>query len=100
MVIDKNELKDISNAEALFLNNTNNNEYVIELHKENEVFRTIKFDIGNILGYNIASFCWGTDINGKQLLVEVVSECSSCPKNSSKSLKKEKKQNIKKFTRL
>lgn len=100
MVVTKNQLQEITNADALFLKNNSTKECILELHTDNKLTGSFKFNDGAVLGYRLANFCWGTNDKNQQTLFDIIPEGTSCPKNTNKCYKKEKEQNLKSFTRL
>ncbi len=85
-------LKELMDAEAVFLTNTNYKQYQLSLVRDGKSYKAIDISEATIFGYQLSYFCWG--INGKRrvTLLDIIDEKSSCPKKTHKNAEKVKEK--------
>ncbi len=88
LALSDESLKEICNAETVFLSNGGYKQYQLSLTKNGSTYKTINFTETTIFGYDLSFFCWSENDKKQITLTAIVDEKSSCPKNAYRDAQK------------
>lgn len=89
---DSTIIKNINQAEEIYLVNTKHKKYHLALYKNSVLFKTVEFSKGVVFAYKIVSFCWGENSRHQPILVNITGENSKCSKNTYNSYQQVEKK--------
>lgn len=97
VVFDLNTIKDIKQAEEVYISNVKYKKYDLELYKRGKLYKTIELTKGTIFTYKLSSFCWGENNKHQPILLIIIGEHSKCRNKTFKSYQdvERKKERIK-----
>ncbi|TPN87681.1 hypothetical protein [Aquimarina algicola] len=88
MAVSQELIREIEQAETIFLKNGGYKQYQLELLKDHKTFKTILFSDTAIFAYGLSFFCWSENDKRQMILRDLVQEHSSCPKNTYQDTEK------------
>lgn len=92
LALPKSVVKEIAEAEAVFLVNNKYKQYELSLVRDNKSYKTINFAAATIFGYQLSNFCWGKNDKRRITLFDIVTEASACPDKTNKNANKIKEK--------
>lgn len=82
LALSETRLKQITDAETIFLSNSSYKQYALSLFKDGKLYQTINFSETTIFAYKLSFFCWSENDRRQIALADIIDEKSSCPKNA------------------
>lgn len=92
IALNENDLKNIMNADAVFLVEETYKTYALQLCKDNKKTERIAFNDGITFSYKTANCCWQENNKHQLNIVDMVSIFNSCPNRTYRSSKRAKKK--------
>lgn len=92
MAFPENILKDLQEAEEVFIEPSGKKSIALHLYKENELVKIVNFFEGVVFAYQTASCCWKENSKYQLEIVDLVENDSECPNKSYLSAQKAKKE--------
>ncbi|RXP46369.1 hypothetical protein EC396_14220 [Lutibacter sp. HS1-25] len=97
MVFNEQLMKEIEQADELYLKNEKYKKYDLELYKNNVLVQEIELTGGVTFAYKLAAFCWGKNAKRQTAILNIIDEHSKCTKPTYDNFQKSEEKNAFKF---
>jgi hypothetical protein len=91
IAFDKEKMKSILDADALFLEQELNKTFVLRAYKNNSILGSFKFSEGVVFAYQASNFCWQENDKYQLNIVDIVESTDKCPNSTYRSAKRAEK---------
>lgn len=88
IVFDLKEQNEINQSDEIYISNSKNKKYNLELYKNKKLVTTIDFSKGTVLSYKLSTFCWAKNNKNGIGIVKIIDNNSKCTINTSKRYQK------------
>ncbi|WP_407556481.1 hypothetical protein [Winogradskyella sp. 4-2091] len=92
IALDKNRLKELLNADEVFLEATGVKSYALKTYKKGELQTVLSFNEGVIFAYKASNFCWQENDKHQLEIVDIVESTNRCPNKTYRSATRAKKK--------
>lgn len=92
IALNENDLKNVINADAVFLVKEAYKTYMLQLYQSNKKTGIINFNQGVVFGYKTVNCCWQENNKHQLTIVDLVTTFNNCPNKTYRSANRAKKK--------